>query len=295
MVFGDGSKAKVEFERTISGPGSGAGQLLRPHGIALRRVGKGKFEKNTVLVADTGNNRICEFDLDPGADILGNNKHPRVFGGGKGSGDGELNGPADCAYLPATEEVAVADTINDRVSIFSTAQGEKGAFVRSFKQGTKKEQEGEGEGEGEEEERPATNPEEEAEEERERAKRRETAERDSKICQPVAITSDSTGIVWHANGTLIHRTQYTIHLSPSVLSLSPLSPSLLSSLSTLPLPPPPSPSTGHILVLNRATTNLQLFDSCGVHHVTRRDLGSKGMGASDSWSHKVQSINSTAY
>ena len=105
----------LAFVRFIGGA---EGQLKYPCGLALGGVG----DRRTVLVADWGNHQVSEWALD-GSKI-------RTIGTGRsGSGDGELNGPCDVTVLPTSGHIAIADTGNDRVSIF---HGDSASFLRAF-------------------------------------------------------------------------------------------------------------------------------------------------------------------
>jgi len=74
-----------------------------------------------LLVADTGQHRVLEFD--PALKLV------RQFGTGKeGNGDGELRRPSDVAVDDAKGLVVVADTGNQRIVIFTR----DGKFIRAF-------------------------------------------------------------------------------------------------------------------------------------------------------------------
>jgi DNA-binding beta-propeller fold protein YncE len=118
------SSAKLEFVRYLgNGKGNAEGQLLYPSGLALLRADKhDKRGRETVLVTDYGNHRVCQFSLE-GPFI-------RIFAGKgvTGKGDGELDSPSGITVLASSGEVAVADRSNHRVQIFD---GE-GVYMREF-------------------------------------------------------------------------------------------------------------------------------------------------------------------
>ncbi len=98
------------FRRTFGEEGSGAGKLLKPHGVAVDETGN-------VWVADTGNNRLEEFGPE--------GKLIREFGT-KGSGNGQLSSPKGLyAYK---SEIWVADTGNNRIEEFNSVGGYLGQF-----------------------------------------------------------------------------------------------------------------------------------------------------------------------
>jgi uncharacterized membrane protein/DNA-binding beta-propeller fold protein YncE len=95
----------------VGGPGSEAGQFLRPQGIWVDRGGN-------FFVADAGNHRVQVFD----------SRGRFLFSlGGRGSGDGELFWPAGVG-VAADRSIFVADTGNNRVQKFDSA----GGFLLAF-------------------------------------------------------------------------------------------------------------------------------------------------------------------
>jgi sugar lactone lactonase YvrE len=92
-------------------PGSEAGALLYPAGIATNRSGD-------VYVADFFNNRIDEFSA--AGDLI-------EAIGTAGSGAGQLKGPTDVA-TDSSGDVYVADDGNERIDEFSAA----GAFIKAY-------------------------------------------------------------------------------------------------------------------------------------------------------------------
>ncbi|MBI2912648.1 MAG: TIGR03663 family protein [Chloroflexi bacterium] len=97
----EGAAADLEGRRTIGQPGSEAGQLRSPVGIALDAQGN-------VYVADSGNGRVQKFDA--GGRFLG-------AVGGAGAEPGQFNQPADVA-VDAQGNLYVADTWNHRIQKF---------------------------------------------------------------------------------------------------------------------------------------------------------------------------------
>jgi DNA-binding beta-propeller fold protein YncE len=117
----------LEFIRFIGGGmGDGAEQMNSPRGLALRQV----EGRETVLVADTDNDRVSEFELDgtfvKAFECVEHKVHQQATL--------QLQQPNSATVLPMSGEVAVTDTGNNRVVMFDGASGK---FVRSFgKQGT---------------------------------------------------------------------------------------------------------------------------------------------------------------
>jgi DNA-binding beta-propeller fold protein YncE len=93
------------FLRAWGSSGTADGQFDGPGGIAA------DGSRNSVYVADTGNDRIQKFDLRGG--------FVRAWGA-TGTGDGELLSPAAIAVAP-NGDVYVADTGNDRIQVFDRA------------------------------------------------------------------------------------------------------------------------------------------------------------------------------
>ncbi len=91
--------------------GSGNGGFNNPVGLAV--------DNNVLFVADSGNNRIGEWDLY--GNWLAN-------WGGYGSGNGQFNGPTYLAYAGGQSKLYVADTANNRVQVL----GQNGAFQFAF-------------------------------------------------------------------------------------------------------------------------------------------------------------------
>lgn len=88
--------------RWIGRPGSGAGQLAYPYGVAL--LGDG-----TAMVTEFGNHRVSHVDYETGT-ILGTYGRP-------GRGPGELTNPWAVTVLDG--KVFVLDSGNDRVQAFA--------------------------------------------------------------------------------------------------------------------------------------------------------------------------------
>jgi YD repeat-containing protein len=91
--------------------GSGTGQLVNPHGVAVDGNGD-------VWVADTGNNRVQEFSA--------NDQFIRKFGA-EGTGNGQFKIPLGVA-VDGKGDVWVADEINNRVQEFSST----GSYISQF-------------------------------------------------------------------------------------------------------------------------------------------------------------------
>jgi DNA-binding beta-propeller fold protein YncE len=121
VVGADGISAHLEFVRFLgSGQGSADGKLLSPFGLALLQSNGGQQE--TVLVTESGNQRMSQFALD--GTFIG------IFAGTgkKGSSDGEFKNPLGITVLGSSGEVAVADLNNHRVQIFDS----EGKYKRQF-------------------------------------------------------------------------------------------------------------------------------------------------------------------
>jgi tripartite motif-containing protein 71 len=88
----------------------GVGQLVAPAGICA--------DDAIVVVSEAGAHRISVFKRCDGARL-------RRFGS-RGSGDGQLDFPLGLCFMSGHRHVAVADSSNDRVSVFSV----EGKFVR---------------------------------------------------------------------------------------------------------------------------------------------------------------------
>ena len=91
------------YSATLSGPGSGDGQLSSPRGVAVDSSGN-------LYVADNGNDRVQKFDENGG--FLDK-------WGGNGSGDGQMQQPYDVTVAP-DGSVYVADTANHRIQKFTS-------------------------------------------------------------------------------------------------------------------------------------------------------------------------------
>ena len=89
-----------EFLSKIGSGGQGVGQLNQPKDLTVDRGG-------TVLVADTGNDRMAMFNNVTGASTWGSS----------GSGDGEFRGPSG-VVTDDQQNVYVADTGNNRIQKF---------------------------------------------------------------------------------------------------------------------------------------------------------------------------------
>lgn len=96
--------ATYTFNATLSGPGTGDGQLIGPRGAAVDSSGN-------LYIADTGNDRIQKF-TSSGAFL--------AKWGTDGSADGQMNQPYDVAVAP-DGSVYVADTSNHRIQKFTSS------------------------------------------------------------------------------------------------------------------------------------------------------------------------------
>ncbi len=88
----------------------GVGQLNSPAGVCA--------DDDVIAVSEAGAHRISVFSRGDGARL-------RRFGS-KGRGDGQLDFPLGLCFMSGHRHVAVADSSNDRVSVFSV----EGEFVR---------------------------------------------------------------------------------------------------------------------------------------------------------------------
>jgi sugar lactone lactonase YvrE len=97
-----GGCSPYEFLFAFGGPGSGAGMLNRPRGVAVDG-------DDNVYVADGDNHRIAKYDAD--GVFLGQ------IGSQRGNGTGQFNTPQG-VHVAANGDVYVADTVNDRIQKF---------------------------------------------------------------------------------------------------------------------------------------------------------------------------------
>lgn len=91
-------------------PGSGNTEFNQPNGVA--------FDKATqhILVSDFNNDRVQIFDAASFA-LLGTIGQAAV----PGTGNASLNGPASTAVDPASGDIYVVDSVNQRVQVFTQA------------------------------------------------------------------------------------------------------------------------------------------------------------------------------
>lgn len=123
----------VEADSVISEPGSGAGQTIRPQGLAVD-FKPGGPETGRLYVADEGNNRINVFD--PTGQFLmsfgwGVDTKAAEFqictlaltcnAGTSGDGKGQFNSPTGAAVDPLSHNLYVVDFGNHRVQKFDVA------------------------------------------------------------------------------------------------------------------------------------------------------------------------------
>ena len=99
------------FSNQIGSSGRGNGQVAGPTGLALDSSGN-------LYVADTGNNRIEEFDPSGNYVAQWGSSAPSP-----GSGNGQFKYPQGIAVNSAGTTFYVADTGNNRVEVFSTSSG----------------------------------------------------------------------------------------------------------------------------------------------------------------------------
>jgi tripartite motif-containing protein 71 len=96
------------FLKTLTTGGNGASQTKSPAELAL----VGPYGSQLLVIADSGNNRVLVIHTDGTADLS--------FGS-FGAGPGQFNSPDSVAYDPTSGDIAVADFLNNRVSIWSTS------------------------------------------------------------------------------------------------------------------------------------------------------------------------------
>ncbi|MFM9105425.1 MAG: beta-propeller fold lactonase family protein [Chloroflexota bacterium] len=96
---------------TFGSAGSGAGEFSGPAGLAVSADG------TSAWIADAGNNRIATWRLS------GDQWTARAAFGTAGSGPGQLDGPLAVAVTADGAVALVADTGNNRVSVWTRAGG----------------------------------------------------------------------------------------------------------------------------------------------------------------------------
>jgi DNA-binding beta-propeller fold protein YncE len=128
-----GASAAVTYEGSFGSPGSGAGQLLEPTGVAVDE------SNGDVLVADTGNDRVVRFDEDgnfistwgrgvdqtDSGDICTAASGDLCGAGSAGEQAGAFDAPRGIGVDPATGSVYVQDGGNNRVQKL----GPEGEFI----------------------------------------------------------------------------------------------------------------------------------------------------------------------
>jgi hypothetical protein len=120
-------------------PGEGAGQMVEPSGIAIDPI-SGNF-----FVVDQGLHRVDVFDAE-GEFVRAFGKEVKLGGGGNvcdeatgcqaglvGSGAGTLRTVRGIAFAPGTNHVYLADSLNQRIDVF-TPQGD---FLSAFGKGVR--------------------------------------------------------------------------------------------------------------------------------------------------------------
>jgi DNA-binding beta-propeller fold protein YncE len=140
-----GHRIKISNIRTgalackLGEQGTGRGQFRFPTGVAVTS------DSSFVIVADSHNHRVQVLRLVVGADgIIAHLEFVRSLGSGKGSAEGQLDGPAGVFLLQSNggqqETVLVTEPTNHRVSQFAL----DGTFVSIFA-GTGEKESGDGE------------------------------------------------------------------------------------------------------------------------------------------------------
>lgn len=102
--------------QTISGPGSGSGNLNSPYDVCIDA-------KGCIYVSDRGNYRVDKFAPD-GAFMFA--------WGSDGTGPGQFSAPRGICYDPEDDLICVCDDGNERVQEFTTS----GTYVRTVLDGT---------------------------------------------------------------------------------------------------------------------------------------------------------------
>jgi DNA-binding beta-propeller fold protein YncE len=117
----------LTYDKSISGPGFGPGQLFVPQGLVVQDSTNLLFVANGRGVNPDGSfnpnlgNRVDIFDLQ------GN--YIRAIGSGRqGKGEG-FDEPADLKFHPFTGELHVADVFNSEVDVHNPTTGE---YIRSY-------------------------------------------------------------------------------------------------------------------------------------------------------------------
>ena len=111
LTTGRANAQNYAFVRAINGSGTAAGSLKAPSGVAMGRGG-------VLVVADTGNDRIVEFDAS--GNLL-------LIFGTSGAGAGQFSHPASVA-TDSSGAIYAADTYNFRIEKFSA----DGKFLLQF-------------------------------------------------------------------------------------------------------------------------------------------------------------------
>jgi DNA-binding beta-propeller fold protein YncE len=98
--------SNMVFEATISGPGSGDGQLSLTYASGIAADANGR-----IFVADSNHHRIQQFNPD-------GSFAAKRGGLAAGTGPGQFILPMDVALSPNADLLYVADTINHRIQVF---------------------------------------------------------------------------------------------------------------------------------------------------------------------------------
>jgi DNA-binding beta-propeller fold protein YncE len=107
LVSNTGNNAVQRYSTSGALQGTVAGSATVKSPSALLVTGTGADKK--IWIADTGNNRVV---------VLGESGSVLKTFGGLGSGDGKFNTPRGVAVDPTDGDIAVADYLNNRVSIW---------------------------------------------------------------------------------------------------------------------------------------------------------------------------------
>lgn len=118
-ISGLAQGALPRLVRTFGNFGTAVGDLRAPH--APVALSSDKHLRDRVFVVDSRNDRVQAFDRAGRATGL--------VMGGKGAGEGKLDGPVGAAFDPRGRTLYVAEAGNRRVSAFDAASG---AFLFAF-------------------------------------------------------------------------------------------------------------------------------------------------------------------
>jgi DNA-binding beta-propeller fold protein YncE len=118
VLVADSGNNKVEeyntngsYVATLTTTGNGSLQTKFPAELAVIGPSGGQI----LLIADSGNNRMLAVNL------VGSTATANLSFGSLGSGPGQFNTPDSVAYNPIDGQVAVADFLNNRLSLWTTS------------------------------------------------------------------------------------------------------------------------------------------------------------------------------